>query len=246
MSTLLLHGGSQEVSQEELVAVPTPVATKTWTPIPHVELLDAVRREITCSGLTVAKETLGISNARNGRLGDRFFGLLEIKSDQNMDYAIEIGVRNSHDFSIPAGLCVGSMVLICSNMAFSAEIVIARRHTRNLRRDLPRLITGAVAQLADLRRQQDRRFDAYQNTVIGDLQLHDLAIRSMDAGVIAASKLPRVLAEYRQPNHPEFEGRTVWSLFNAYTSVLKDYDLQDLPRRTQTLHGLCDMICHLS
>jgi len=33
---------------------------------------------------------------------------------------------------------------------------------------------------------------------------------------------------------------------NAMTEVLKNYDLQDLPRRTQALHGLCDLLCHLS
>ena len=34
MSDLMLHRGSREVSEEELVAVPIPPATPTWTTIP--------------------------------------------------------------------------------------------------------------------------------------------------------------------------------------------------------------------
>lgn len=245
MGDLLLHRGGREVSEVELAAVPIPPATPTWTPIPHHELLSAVRREINASGLVIARQQLALSHSALGAEGDRFFGLLEIQSP-NETYATTIGVRNSSDRSFPAGLCVGSRVFVCSNLAFSAEVVISRKHTRFIRRDLPRLITAAVGRLGDLQDHQSRRIEAYQNTALGDPQLNDLAIRSLDAGVLAASKLPRLLAEYREPAHEEFRPRTVWSAFSAFTEVLKSYDLQDLPRRTQTLHGLCDLLCHLS
>ena len=195
--------------------------------------------------LVITREVLAISNGALGMPGDRFFGLLEIQSE-NESYALTVGVRNSADRSFPAGLCVGSKVFICSNLSFSSEVVISRRHTRFIRRDLPRLISDAVGRLGDLRDHQSQRIEAYQNTALSDPQLNDLAIRSLDAGVLAASKLPRLLAEYREPAHEEFRPRTVWSAFCAYTETLKDYDLQTLPRRTQALHGLCDMICGLS
>lgn len=124
--------------------------------------------------------------------------------------------------------------------------MISRKHTRFIRRDLPRLISGAVGKLGDLREQQSRRIEAYQNTLVSDPQFHDLAIRAIDAGVLAASKVPHLLSEYRQPRHEAFAPRTLWSGFNAFTEMLKSYDLQDLPRRTQALHGLCDLICGLS
>ncbi|MFC1601263.1 hypothetical protein ACFL34_02840 [Candidatus Sumerlaeota bacterium] len=132
------------------------------------------------------------------------------------------------------------------NLAFSAEIVISRKHTSRIRRDLPRLINEAVGKLGDLRNHQAARIEAYQNTAIADTQVHDLAVRAMDAGVVAASKLPKVLGAYREPPHEEFRPRTVWSLFNAFTEILKSYDLQDLPRRTQALHGLCDLLSHVN
>ena len=246
MNATLLHANGEEVSYEELEAVPLPEATKTYTPIPHVELLDAVTREVTSSGLTIANRTLALSQSRSGNLGDRFFALLELEGSVGADFNSTIGLRNSHDRVFPCGLCVGSRVFVCSNLAFSAEIVVARKHTSRIRADLPRLINEAVGRLGDLREHQGRRIEAYRNTPITDSQFHDLAIRALDAKVLAASKIPFVLRAFREPEHEEFRERTVWSGFNAFTSSLRTYSLQDLPRRTQALHGLCDLLSHVS
>ena len=246
MNATLLHANSSIVTYDELKTVRVPSATRTYSPIPHVELLDTVKREITSSGLIVARESLIISRTSNGRLGDRFFGLLEIEDENGNSFRTAIGLRNSHDRRFPAGLCVGSRVMVCDNLAFSAEIVIARKHTKYLKRDLPRLINQAVGRLGDLREHQANRIETYRNTTITEPQVHDLSIRALDAGVIAASKIPKVLEQYRKPPHEEFSPRTVWSLFNAFTEVLKTYDLQDLPRRTQTLQGLCDVASHMN
>ena len=245
MNSLLLHPCTDEATYDDLKAVVIPEPTPTWTPIPHVELLDAVSREVTASGLVIRSQTLALSNATSGAYGDRFFGLLEIQNGHG-DYCLVIGLRNSHDRTFPAGLCVGSFVLVCANLAFSAEIVVMRRHTTRIRRDLPRLINDAVGRLGDLRDQQGRRIEAYRNTALSDIQFHDLAIRAIDADIIPVTKLPQVLTEYREPRHEEFQPRTVWSGFNAFTSVLKTANLNALPRKTQALHGLCDMMSHLS
>lgn len=246
MNNVILHGAnSTEVTPEELQAVHTPNPSATWTPIPHTALIESVKREIAMGDLTIAHEMLVVSNTRSGAFGDRFFGLLEIQSPDE-SYRLTVAVRNSHDRQFPAGLCVGSHVTVCDNLAFSAEIVIARKHTRHIQRDLPRLIHEAVGKLGDLRERQSRRIEAYKTTPLGDAQFHDILVRSLDARVICASKLPQVLEVYRKPQHEEFAPRTVWSGFNAFTEVLKAYDLQDLPRRTQALHGLCDQLSHLS
>jgi hypothetical protein len=246
MNDLMLHSGGQILNYEELKAVPTPPATATWTPIPHALLFHAVRAEITAAGLLISRESLAISHGKSGIYGDRFFGLVEIQDETRADYHLVVGLRNSHSREYPIGLCVGSHVLICENLAFASEVVLSRRHTHYAARDLPRLINQAVGRLGDLRDDQNRRIEAYRNTSITDPQFHDLAIRSIDAGVLAASKVPHLLVEYRQPRHEEFSPRTLWSAFNAFSELLKDYDIQALPRRTQALHGLCDMICGLS
>ena len=68
----------------------------------------------------------------------------------------------------------------------------------------------------------------------------DLIIRATDVGVCSNRLIPEVLHEWREPRHDAFEGRNVWSLFNAFTESLKDGNLAELPKRTEALHGLLD------
>ena len=76
--------------------------------------------------------------------------------------------------------------------------------------------------------------------MISDTDAHDLIIRAIDVGVCSNRLIPPVLHEWREPRHDAFEGRNVWSLFNAFTESLKDGNLAELPKRTEALHGLLD------
>lgn len=66
--------------------------------------------------------------------------------------------------------------------------------------------------------------------------------------MLPVTALPRALAEWRQPSHPEFteDGRSGWRWFNAVTESIKGRSLDALPRRTQRLHGLLDAACGLA
>ena len=61
------------------------------------------------------------------------------------------------------------------------------------------------------------------------------------ARVLPVTKLPLALSEWRAPRHAEFrEGKTAWRFFNSITEAAKGGNIQNLPRRTQALHGLLD------
>lgn len=65
-------------------------------------------------------------------------------------------------------------------------------------------------------------------------------------GVSANSYIPHVLREWREPKHQAFMDRNVWSLFNSFTEALKDGNLNELPKRTEALHGLLDVAVGLN
>jgi hypothetical protein len=181
--------------------------------------------------------------------GLRYFGLLEVTNGQaHEDYGLVIGLRNSHDKSFPAAIAMGSAVFVCDNLAFSAEVTIARRHTRFIERDLPRIVHTAVGSLADMRGQQDERIRTYKETELSDPAAHDLVIRAVDASVLPVTQVPDVLSEWRTPSHREFtaDGKTLWQFHNAMTHVWKGRNLAALPRRSQALHGLLDSVCGLA
>jgi len=93
--------------------------------------------------------------------------------------------------------------------------------------------------LMDRWHHQDARLSTYKLTDLDDRTAHDLVIRACDVGVCPNKLIPRVLHEWREPRYPEFQPRTVWSLFNSVTEALKG-NLIELTRRTQALHGLLD------
>lgn len=236
---LMLHAGAQRVEREQLAAVATPQATRTWQPIPHSTLLDGITSTLARNGLSIVNEAHGVTTD-----GARYFGLMQLASI-GTTAALVLGIRNSHDMRFPAGIVCGAQVFVCDNLSFSGEIKLARKHTRFIIRDLPTLTDRAIGQLADMRVKQEARFIAYQNAEVSNIEAHDLAIRAVDANVLPVTRLPDLLKQWREPAHPEFAGRSLWSLFNGFTHVLKETALDMLPRRTQALHGILDVQCGL-
>lgn len=232
---LCLHAGAKLVSREQVDAVVTPQATETWTPVPHGLLVDSVEKSLASTGLAVVDRSFALT-----RGGDRLFGLLTLGQDGGGgDYAVTIGVRNSHDKKFPVGLAVGSRVFVCDNLAFSSEVVIKSKHTRFIRDRLPRLVADGVAGLVQHRHVQEKRIRCYkEQTVLGQAHLHDVVLRAYRAHAIPATAITKVVEEFEQPRHPEFRDWTLWSLFNGFTEVLKEYG--DLQKRTQRLHGVFD------
>lgn len=108
---LMLHSGAREVSLEQLERTPTPLPTKTWFPIPHTKLIEIVRKSLDTMGLDVTGETHGLTDD-----GMRYFGVLRIQKKDFVgtptEYGWTAGLRNSHNKSFPAGVLVGSEVLV--------------------------------------------------------------------------------------------------------------------------------------
>jgi hypothetical protein len=239
MPTLL---ASNKIDRAALADVKTPAATDTWCPIPHEEFFAAVERALRSVDVPILRATHALDHGT-----DRYFGLLELEPLDN-EVALAVGLRNSHDQSFPLGIASGMHVFVCSNLSFSGEAVtVGRKHTARIREDLDDLIAAAVAGLLEHRGHAKNRIDRYRDTELSDNTVHDLLIRSLDAGVIPASKIPAVREHWAgrrwtEPEETAFDGRTAWRLFNAYTSVLKESDMFKLPKRTQALHRLLDRI----
>jgi hypothetical protein len=244
MLNLYLHCGARHVDRAKIEQATTPTASRTWVPVAHHRQLEQVETTIESSGFKIVNEAHALWHE-----GLRYFGLLEISNGQaHQDYTLVLGLRNSHDKSFPASIALGNSVFCCDNLAFSGEVTIARRHTRFIERDLPRVVHTAVGRLADMRGQQDERIAAYKTKELDDQRVHDLVVRAIDASVLPVTQLPNVLSEWRQPRHREFaaDGKTAWRLLNAFTESWKGRNLTTLPRRSQALHGLLDAACGLA
>jgi hypothetical protein len=68
---------------------------------------------------------------------------------------------------------------------------------------------------------QDQRIGAYKAKNLPDSSAHDLIIRSTDVRACTPRQIPAILKEWRNPQHEEFHARTLWTLFNSFTEILK-------------------------
>lgn len=240
---MLLHCGAAIVDRRAIYEIPTPPGTDTWYPLSHGGLIHEVESQLTSAGFLLTGETHALSHG-----GARYFGLFEVSTPgrADRDYCWTVGIRNSHDKSIPAGLVAGSKVFVCDNLSFTGEVRISRKHTRFAARDLRHLTARAVGQLGDRFHQLDNRIDAYRQRRVTNPQAHDVVIRAVDCRAITPKQVPDMLHEWREPRHGEFRPRTAWSLFNAATEVMKGVNPHTVVKRTQALHGLFDGLVGLS
>lgn len=222
------------ITRPELGTITTPDATPTWQPVPHTDLIDGAERALNVQGWRIDSERYDIDKD-----GARLFATWAIvNGTRHDDYRLSVGIRNAHDKAFAAGIGLGAWVLVCANLDFAADFLIGRKHTSGILRDLPGLLDGIFGRVNRFENAHASRVESYKRTALGDAAVHDIVVRSVDAGVMANSYIGKVLGEWRASDHEEFAPRTAWSLFNAYTEVFKTTNVFDLSGRTTRLHGL--------
>lgn len=236
--SLMIHCGNKLRTRKEVEASPTPDGTETWYPTPHIALVNMLEEKLPSYGFEITETALSLNDK-----GTRMFGMMNLATD-NPEYSPVVGFRNAHDKMFSQGIVCGSSVFVCDNLAFSAEINFRRRHTRNIERDFPGIIDEALSKLRPAQEFQDHRIESYKQCELNDPTAHHIAVRAMKDAIFAPSRIAKVVAEWDEPSHPEFEPRTLWSLFNAITETLKGGNIWVRSDNTQVLHRLFDTVAN--
>jgi hypothetical protein len=228
-----------KVNAEQLMGVETPEAADRFQPIPHFSLVEMTREAIGRAGLEVSLEEHSLA-----RGGQRYFGGFALKGADitGSDRQIVLGLRNAHDKSFAASICVGNRMMVCENLCFSSDIKLARRHTTNIIADLPRVLSDAVARVVSHWADMGKRIELYKETEISRDRAADLLIDLVDVKAFPARDIYAAVQEFRNPRHEEFKGGTLWTLYNSITENLKGGDLSKLPFRTMTCQSVFDRI----
>jgi hypothetical protein len=227
---------TKESSFEDVKNVKTPEATESWQPISHAFLVDRVQNQMQDNGWEIVDTYHSLH-----RYGQRYFGLFHVKNTgvDNDERGTIVGLRNSHDKCFPAGLCMGNAPFVCSNLIFTNEVVLARRHTTHILRDLSQVIARTLGKMTETWASDEQRISAYKQYELDNQQAHDLVIRAFRNGAISKAKIADVVEQWHKPEHDDFSPRTMHSLYNAFTHILKG-GITQLPSRSLALHGVLD------
>ena len=213
--TFLVHAeGGWEATLDDLKRVEVPEATYSYEPLPHTKFVEIVKERLPRFGLTQTKERYALSKD-----GAKMFGVLNCSNGSNAeDWGIAIGLRNSYDKTMVAGLVAGSNVFVCDNLAFSGEVKIGRKHTGYILSDLPHLVHQMLFRVKPMTQRVRLEVNTMKACEINDKIAHHLLILAMKRKIFPVSRLPKVEAEWSKPTHDDFKPRTAWSLFNAFTA----------------------------
>ena len=242
-----LHVGAHKVYREDLDLAHLPPSTPTYTPVSHSQFLELIEASLFSHGYKVVDEAHALTHDHQ-----RYFGLIEVERDRALaektlegewiphdDYTTIIGVRNSHDKFFPASVAAGSGVFVCSNLAFSGEVKVGRRHTAHIVRDLPQVISRAVERVQDMESHQDLRIASYKDVEITGAQADHLIVEMFRRKIILTTDVPKIIKLWDQPPHPELNQANLWGLFNSVTECLKG-KIHRIHQSTQNLHLFCD------
>ncbi len=217
MSQLILHRGASVVERADLDQVEAPPPTDTWFPLRHSQVLSTVEETLGDAGFVITRSNLALSQDKA-----RFFGTLDLSTSIVEGVTMTVGVRNSTDKTFPIGLCAGNRVFVCDNLAFSAEIYVATKHTRFGQRRFHEGIATAVGSLQQYQQVEANRIVAYRERSVNETEAAACLLHAFERKILTTRTLQQVIDEWRKPVLDDFRPRTAWSLFNAFTNALKD------------------------
>ena len=217
----------------------TPDGTDSHTPIPHFSLVDETHAALERAGLEVEQEEHALA-----RGGLRYFGGFALKGNDIKadDRRLVLGLRNAHDKSFAASVCIGNQMMVCENLCFSSDVKLARRHTKNIVADLPRVLSSAISRVVSHWSDMGKRIDAYKSIEVPKAKAADMVIDLVDAKAFPARDVYKAVKEFETPRHEEFKGGSLWTLYNGITEHLKGGDLSKLPQRTMTVQSVFDKL----
>ena len=125
-ATLIAHCGTTKVSREELKMIPVPESTRTFKPIPHYEIVDALVEALGFRYIGVVRDEYAVSPD-----GMKMFGVLDLETAFD-GCRFAIGIRNANDRSMRLGLTSGLRVFVCDNLSFQGEFTpVLAKHSKN-------------------------------------------------------------------------------------------------------------------
>src|SRR5881296_4285481 len=217
--TLIAHCGTSKVSRDELKLIPAPDGTKTFKPIPHYEVVDALVETLGFRYIGVVRDEYAVSPD-----GMKMFGVLDLETSFD-GCRFAIGVRNSNDRSMRLALTVGYRVFVCDNMAFHGDFTpVLAKHSKNF--SLVDALSVGVDRMQRNFEPMRRQVEAWKNLQLPETHAKLLIYRAFVEEELDAPKhLARKVHDfYFNPQFEEFQPRTMWSLSNAFTSAFKELD----------------------
>jgi hypothetical protein len=212
---LVSHVDTDVVSRAELRALPMLDATRTFKPIPHIELVDMLELVLRENQIRIEEERFALR-----RDGSVLFGVLQLAYGESLDGHAALGLRTANNKTMSIQLCAGLSVFVCDNLAFRGDMIaLKRKHTSGL--NLRIELAGAVLRFQEHFGRLSGEVERLKERLLPDIQAKALIHDAFAQSLMPLRFLPEVSHGYFEPNIEAFAARNAWSLHNAFTGAAR-------------------------
>src|ERR1700694_5770105 len=107
---LLSHVDTDLVTREQLALVKTPDATRSFKPVPHIELVATLEDVLRENEIAIRKEQFALR-----RDGSTLFAVLQLTYTDTPDGAAALGLRTSNNRTMSIQICAGLSGFVCEH-----------------------------------------------------------------------------------------------------------------------------------
>lgn len=234
--SLIAHKDTKRVEESEVMAVATPIWTDSWHPVSHYDVIHTMSQAVRSMGIDVLNREYSLSAD-----GAKMFGTWAL-SLGNGKLGYELGIRNSLNKSMSLGVCAGTRVFVCDNMAFSSSFIAFRKHTSGLDLDeliviAQRSVQGAVVEMHRMHDWQISLSEKY----VPPCDFKALTFDLMKSGVMAPGHFNAFLSAHEEEKvETQFGGvlhgaTTLGTVHGAVTRVMREWNLIRVASATSKL-----------
>ena len=217
-------------TEEHLVRrVPQPEFTKSWHPISHNSLLDAMYDTLDVLDTRILDTDYTLSED-----GMNLFGTWTLDTEYKGNN-LNVGFRNSMKKQFAVGFCAGRFIIVCSNLQFSGEFVEFRKHTSGLDMDeVLRLSRKGFHSIKSKMVEFTDWHESLNNVPLEGNDFKQLTYDAMLAGVFPPSKFKSFLECYGKER--TLYGQNLFSFYGGVTRLVKDTSLFNIQQTTHSLN----------
>ena len=206
-------------TKDFLVAAPLPSHGKTYTVIPHKDVIDVTKTLLDNSGFKITKELYRAN--MNAKVAQ---GVYHLASTEDEEMGMMFAWTNSYDKSTRFQCAVGAFVNVCSNGMLCGDMAnYARKHTGKADHDIHTQISSQIksankyyTKLIDDKNNMRKIFlpRKQQAELVGRLFL--------DEEIIDASQVSCIKAEMKDPSYNYgADLNNAWTFYNHVTHSFK-------------------------
>ena len=207
------------ITQDLLVSAPLPSHGKTYTVIPHKDVIETTKTLLDISGFTITKELYRAN--MNARVAQ---GVYHLASDEDPEMGMMFAWTNSYDKSTRFQCAVGAFVNVCSNGMLCGDMAnYARKHTGKADHDIHTQLSSQIKSANKYYTKLIQDKNEMRKIFLSKKEQAELVGRLfLDNEIIDASQVSCIKTEMKEPSFDyNADLNNAWTFYNHVTHSFK-------------------------